>query len=85
MQAVFYKGRRMSWYIPGLDRDATIELDPVTFTPDMLPQGRIEQGQQPPLIRIPKIPRGLSTRKDGTIELILESHSTVRRSPCRFH
>ncbi len=73
MQAVFYKGRRMSWYIPGLDRDATIELDPVTFTPDMLPQGRIEQGQQPPLIRIPQIPRGLSTRKDGTIELILES------------
>ena len=74
MQDIYYKGCRMPWYIPGMDSDATVYLDPVKFTPDMLPKGRIEQGgDKSPLIRIPDIPKGLSVRKDGSIELILES------------
>ena len=69
---VYFNGKRMPWYIPGMDPDKTVKLDPVTFTPEMLPKGRIEQGAgNPPLVVIPDVPNRISTRKDGYIELIL--------------
>ena len=69
---VFYKGERVPWTIPGMDPKESIRLDPATFNPDILPQGRIDAGTK--LIRIPTVPNRISTRSDGYIELILERH-----------
>ena len=72
---VYFNGKRVSWYIPGVDPDQTVKLDTATFTPKMLPKGRIEQGgNSPPPIVIPDVPNRISTRKDGYIELILSRH-----------
>jgi len=72
---VYFNGKRVSWYIPGVNPDQTVKLDTATFTPKMLPKGRIEQGgNSPPLIVIPDVPNRISTRKDGYIELILSRH-----------
>ena len=71
--AVFYKGQRMPWYIPGMKAGESINLDPETFSPVMLPKGRIENGDQV-MVPVPDIPNRISVRKDGYIELILERH-----------
>lgn len=51
-----------------------INLDPATFDPRVLPQGRIDTGGDTSLIRIPTLPGRIRIRKDGYVELILESH-----------
>lgn len=68
---VFYKGNRVPWTVPGINSDESINLDPADFHPDMLPRGRVDAGPNMTLIRIPKVPNRISTRKDGYIELIL--------------
>ena len=37
--AVFYKGQRVLWTIPGIDPNSNINLDPASFRPEMLPEG----------------------------------------------
>ena len=53
---VFYKGERVPWIVPGLKKGDVLQLDPATFTPDMLPKGRIKDGDVT-MVPIPKIPR----------------------------
>lgn len=72
--AVYYKGQRMPWFIPGTKSGEEINLDPATFDPRTLPQGRIDVSADTSLIRIPTLPGRIRTRKDGYVELILESH-----------
>lgn len=72
--AVYYKGQRVSWLIPGMKSREDISLDPKNFDPHLLPQRRIELDQDHTLVIIPDIPNRISTRKDGYIELILERH-----------
>lgn len=72
---VFYRGKRMSWYIPGMDPRENINLDPQTFNPDMLPGNEIRQGgDAKPLAKIPRIPGRISIRKDGYVELIISRY-----------
>ena len=72
--AVYYKGQRMPWFIPGMKSGEEINLDPATFDPSMLPQGRIDMGKDLTMIRIPDVPNRIRIRKDGYVELILETH-----------
>ena len=72
---VYYCGTRMPWYIPGMDSNQTVYLDPATFDPKMLPKGKIEQGRDAiPMVVIPNVPKRISIRKDGYIELILSRY-----------
>lgn len=72
--AVYYKGQRMPWFIPGMKSGEEINLDPATFDPSMLPQGRIDMGKDLTMIRIPDVPNRIRIRKGGYVELILETH-----------
>ena len=67
---VFYKGERVPWIVPGLKNGDVLKLDPATFTPDMLPKGRIKDGDVT-MVPIPKVPGRISVRKDGHVEVIL--------------
>lgn len=72
--AVYYKGKKMPWLIPGMKSTEDINLDPVTFDPRMLPQRRIVMSSDMAMIRIPDVPNRVRIRKDGYVELILETH-----------
>lgn len=72
--AVFYKGNRVRFFIPGLKEGENINLDPATFRPEMLPKRQIRMDGDHTLLPIPVLPGRIRTRKDGYVELILESH-----------
>ena len=70
---VYYQGKRVPWIIPGIKPEESINLDPASFSPDMLPKGRLLLGNDT-YVRIPRIPGRISLRKDGYVELILEKY-----------
>lgn len=72
--AVFYEGKRMPWFIPGMKDGEDINLDPVTFRPEMLPKRMIRMSNDKSLVAIPVLQGRIRIRKDGYVELIYESH-----------
>ena len=64
----------MPWLIPGLKETENINLDPATFRPEMLPKRSIRTGRDQTLVAIPTMPGRVRSRKDGYVELILETY-----------
>ena len=81
---VFHKGTRVPWIIPGADPDAYINLDYDTFTPDLLPKGKIIMGDDS-LVRIPQIKNRITKRKDGYIELVIDRYYDKESQQTRNH
>ena len=72
--AVYYQGKRMPWLIPGIKEEENINLDPTTFRPETLPKRIIRMSMDKSLIAIPTLPGRIRIRKDGYVELIIETH-----------
>ena len=72
--AVFYKGKLMPWLVPGMKNGENINLDPVTFRPEMLPRRTIRMTSDKSLVAVPVLPGRIRIRQDEYVELILESH-----------
>ncbi len=64
----------MPWFIPGMNEGENINLDPATFRPGMLPRRMIRMSNDTSLVIVPVLPGRIRIRKDGYVELILESH-----------